>query len=170
MQSRNEVPVETCSHPWIESEAQMAGFKGSRRSWKRCPSRHMGAQVGKTSKNRQCQRRKTSWADSLITCAWCPGMYMSLCTDEHVAACAKVPACYQTSLARAPPMRMKPAGSVTTCSLLPKPIVNDWRRQQPSQLVSHVHIDTPKHMHKAVCAQLLFTSSLGQPGFWRHNV
>lgn len=163
MQSRNEVPVETS--PMIESEAQMAGFKGSMRSWKRCPSRHMGAQVGKTAKNRQCHRRKTSWADSLITCAWSPGMYMS-----HVAACAKVPACYQTSLARAPPMRMMSAGSVTTGSLLPKPIANDWRRQWPSQLVSHMHIDTPNHTHEAVCAQLLFTSSLGQSRIWRHNV
>lgn len=114
----------------------------------------MGAQVGKTEKNRQCQRRLTGWADSLITCAWCPGMYMSLCTDEHEVARAKVPTCYQTSLAGAPPVGMMPADSVTTRSLLPKPTVNDWRRQ----LMSHMHIDTPNHTHEAVCARLSFSS------------
>lgn len=87
-------------------------------------------------------------------------MYMSLCTAEHVAACAKVPACYQTGLAGAPPAGMMPAGGVTTGSLLSsKPIVNDWRRQEPSQLVPHIHTDSPNYTHEAVRARLLFISS-----------
>lgn len=90
-------------------------------------------------------------------------MYMSLCTAEHVAACAKVPACYQPSPAGAPPMGMMPGGSHHGQPPV-KAVVSDWRRQWSYQLGSHMHTDTPNHTHEAVYARLLSISSLGVGG------
>lgn len=53
----------------------------------------MGAQVGEVGEDRQCHAEKPA-GQSLVACALCPGMYISRCTVELVAACAKVPTCY----------------------------------------------------------------------------